>query len=418
MASLLGTARRLARAEACRGRSRRRAPGGGRGTGTPGRVRAVWRRASVGFIPGRGPASGRPGGLADLAAPGRPGRGQDAGRRRARPLLGRVGARPSHRPGRRRGRRLPRYDDPGTERPAGDRSPVGSAEVRALETAIDLAQRRNRDLPVGRPARAGPGPPVRPALVRRALRLAVPEPDVPGDPAGPPGARGRDPRYLRERAVPRVRPGASRRRAGRVRAGPAGAIGHRLRALAARRRPVLPGPRARRRGARLDPANPQRLRRLLRGRPDLGRQRAGDPRAVVCGLWRADRSGLSRPGQHGQERGGPGGSRRVRPGARRADHRVLAIASGAGGSGPGGDPFGGTASRARPVDPPAAAGSWPRASSPTDVPNPGARSSTRRPIPSIPPRRRSTPSAARYARSSPKDALPRPPAPACCRTTS
>ena len=30
------------------------------------------------------------------------------------------------------------------------------------------------DLPVGRPARPGPGPPVRPALVRRALRLAVP----------------------------------------------------------------------------------------------------------------------------------------------------------------------------------------------------------------------------------------------------
>ena len=145
---------------------------------------------------------------------GRPGRRQDPHRRRAGPPLGRVGPGPPHRPRRSHGRRLPRYHDPGAQRHPVHRAALEPAPVRALQAPADLAQRRHRDLPVGRPARAGPRTPVRPPLVRRALCLAVPAADVGDRPAvPPPGTAAPDGRHHHPQAD--QAPGADPRRARR-----------------------------------------------------------------------------------------------------------------------------------------------------------------------------------------------------------
>ena len=79
-----------------------------------------------------------------------------------------------------------------------------------------------------------PGPPG--GVVLRADRD-----QVRGDPAGPAGAAGGDPRGLRRGLVPAVRPGPARDRGGRVRPGVPGAPGDRLRGLAARGGGLVPG---------------------------------------------------------------------------------------------------------------------------------------------------------------------------------
>ena len=170
----------------------------------------------------------------------------------------------------------------------------------------------------------------------------------------------------------------------------------------ARRRPVVPGPRARRRDAGQRPPDHQRLRRLLRRRQDLRRQRPGHPRAVAPGLRRPPRSRLPRPGL-------------ARPGA--ASGRRPAASSPA--SWASGSPTTGrrtacsrasTRSRSSWAHRPASrtsgstrgASSSSRASRPTAGPSSRARSSTRRPTPSTPPRRPSTRSAAPSGRVFPE----------------
>ena len=236
--------------------------------------------------------------LADLAGAGGPRVRQDPVRPPSGSAIGSRRCGPPDRPGGGHGGRRPRHDGRGPQRDPRRLPALGPAAVRAVQAPADLAQRGGGDDLLGR--RAGPAARARndcawldelaafryptaldnllfglrlgedprlcvtttPKPVRLVTEL-VSRPDdgdrpgddlrepgppggvvlradrhqVRGDPAGPAGAAGRDPRGLRRRLVPVGSTRPARDRGGRVLTRVPGAPGDRLRGLAARRRP-------------------------------------------------------------------------------------------------------------------------------------------------------------------------------------